>query len=66
MNHYARLNFLKSPEIVSKTRSETRTKLIRGLMMAAIVGIVALAIIAEARLTPEDWLSTFVNCCSRV
>ena len=66
MNHYARLNLLKNPKIASTTRSETRTKIIRGLMMAAIVGIVALAIIAEARLTPEDWLATFVNCCSRV
>jgi hypothetical protein len=66
MNHYARLNFLKDSEIVGKTGSEIRTKIIRRLMMAAIVGIVALVIIAEARLTPEDWLTSFVNCCSRI
>jgi hypothetical protein len=66
VNYYARLNFPKSPEIVTTTRSETRTKIIRGLMMAAIVSIATLAIIAETRLAPEDWLATFVNCCSRI
>jgi hypothetical protein len=66
MDHYVRLNLLKNPEIIGTTRSETRTKIIRGLMIAALVGIVALAIIAEARLTPEDPLATFVNCCSRI
>jgi uncharacterized membrane protein affecting hemolysin expression len=66
MNHYARLNFFKNPEIVSTTRSETSTKIIRWLMMVALVVIVMLAIIAEARLTPENWVTSFVNCCSRV
>jgi hypothetical protein len=64
MTCYGRLNLSKSPEIVGTTRGQTRTKMVRGLM-AAIVIIVALAIIAEARLTPENWLANFVNCCSR-
>ena len=66
MNHYAALNLVKNPEVSSKTRSESHTKIIRVLMMAAIAGIVALAIIAQARVTPDDGLATFVNCCSRV
>jgi hypothetical protein len=66
MDHYAGLDLLKTPEIVSTARSETRTKIIRGLMIAAIAAIVVLAIIAQAHPMPEDGLTSFVNCCSRV
>jgi hypothetical protein len=67
MTDYAQLNLLNDREIAAKTHSEARTKIIRRLMIAALVSIVALAVIAEAHgVTSADWRSTFVNCCSRV
>jgi hypothetical protein len=56
MNHYPELVFRKAASVVRGTRSESRNKIIRTIMMAAIVGTVALGLIAESRLMPEQLL----------
>jgi hypothetical protein len=56
MNHYAELDFRKDARVVSGNRSEGREKIIRVVMVAAIVGAVALGLIPESRLTPEQLL----------
>jgi hypothetical protein len=53
MNHRAGHAFRKDAIVLSGTRSEGRNKIIRTIMMAAIVSAVALGLIAESRLSPE-------------
>jgi hypothetical protein len=56
MSHYAELFFRRPAGVVDGTRVERRIKFIPTLMMAAIAAIVALALVAEARMTPEQRL----------
>ncbi len=56
MTHYPELVFRKDARAVNGTRSESRNKIIRTIMMAAIIGTVALGLIAESRLMPEQLL----------
>ena len=56
MSHYAELFFRRAAGVVDGTRVERRIKFIPTLMMAAIAAIVALALVTEARMTPEQRL----------
>jgi hypothetical protein len=56
MNHYAELDFRQDARVISGTRPEGRKKIIRVVMLAAIVAAVALGLSAESRLTPEQLL----------
>ena len=56
MSHSAELYFRKSARSVGETRVERRIKIIPTPMMAAIAVMVALALVAEARMTPEQRL----------
>jgi hypothetical protein len=53
MYHYAEHVFRKQARVVIGTRSEGRNKIIRTIMIAAIVGAVTLGLIAESRVMPE-------------
>lgn len=50
----ADLDFHKAATGVSGDRAERRMKMLRAFMMAVIASMVVLAVIAEARMTPEQ------------
>jgi hypothetical protein len=54
MTDCTELDFRKGTSVVSGGCTERRMKMIRAFMMAAIAGMVVLALIAEARMTPEQ------------
>jgi hypothetical protein len=57
MNPYARVDFRRDAGVVGGMRIARRMKI--AVMMAAIVSIVALLLISESRLTPEQRLELF-------
>ena len=59
MNHYAELGVAKDAGALRGARMERSTKIIRSLVAAGAMGIVALALIAESRLTSEQRLELF-------
>ncbi len=65
MNHCDEHAFRKDAIVLNGTRSEGRNKIIRTIMMAAIVSAVALGLIAESHLSPEPLIelskSSFVG-----
>ena len=54
MTDCADLDFSKAATGVSEDRTERRMKMVRAFMMAAVASMVVLALIAEARMTPEQ------------
>jgi hypothetical protein len=58
MTQYAEVELCKD-EVSVGTRTERRMKLVRTLLIAEIVGMVGLALIAEARLPPEQRVELF-------
>jgi hypothetical protein len=59
MTDCADLDFRKAARGVSGDRTERRMKMARAFMMAAIASMVVLALIAEARMTPEQRIMVF-------
>jgi hypothetical protein len=57
MNLYARVDFRRDAGVVGGMRIARRMKI--AVMMAAMVSIVALVLISESRLTPEQRLELF-------
>ena len=53
------LDFRKATTRVSGDCTERRMKMVRLFMMAAIASMVVLALIAEARMTPEQRTAVF-------
>jgi hypothetical protein len=56
MTECAELDYQEDADVAEEVRSEHRMTILPTLMMAAIAGMVSLALIAEARLPPEQRL----------
>jgi hypothetical protein len=54
MTDCADQDFRKGARVDGGGRTERRVRMVPGFMMAAIASIVVLALIAEARMTPEQ------------
>ena len=59
MSQYAEWYFRRDARLVGTTRIGPRIKIIPTLMVAGIVVMVALALITEALMTPEQRLALF-------
>jgi hypothetical protein len=59
MSQYAESYFRRDTRLVGRTRIGPRIRIIPTLMVAGIVVMVALALIEEARMTPEQRLALF-------
>ena len=59
MNHCAELDVRKDARALRGAGIARSTKIIRSLVAAGAIGIVALALTAESRLTPEQRLELF-------
>jgi len=57
--NYAELGVAKDARALRGARIERSTNIIRSLVAAGAMGIVALALIAESRLTPDQRLEVF-------
>jgi hypothetical protein len=59
MTDSADLNFRKGASVESSGRTDRRTRMVPAFMMAAIASTVVLALIGEARVTPERRTALF-------